>query len=108
MNRLILLCEDQEDFITARDRFKFGWILDPDIYGGRPLRLENAVVYHLIKYEEGEEPQPETEGKIISIKSVPIAEADKLLKDHYEIADRYAKTVTLIKRDSSTSNPDKE
>lgn len=97
MYRLIHFCINQPNFNTVCDLFKEGWILDPSIYDGKPLRLENGVVYHLVKYEEGEAPVEEAEARIESIKSVAINEADEWLAQGYEVKDTFAKTVTLVK-----------
>jgi len=97
MERKILLCNDQTHFSTVREILEEGWVLDPSIYDGKPMCLENAIVYHLVKYGEGEEPSEIVEPLIESIKSIAINEADEFLAKGYEIKDAFAKTVTLIK-----------
>jgi hypothetical protein len=100
MKRQIHLAETQVDYSVVNGLLLGEWVLDPDIYDGRPCRLGNAIVYHLIKYESEEEKpvDEEIEGrKVVSIKSVPINEADELLKQGYELKDTYAKAVTLVK-----------
>lgn len=81
MQRVTILAVDQEGFNNVTEALHDGWVLDPDIYDGRPIRLENSVVYHLIKYEEGEEPveAEEPAGKfdgVVSVRSVPLNEVD--------------------------------
>jgi len=100
MKRKILLCNDQTHFSTVREILEEGWVLDPGVYDGKPMRLDNAIVYHLVKYVEGEEPSEVVEPRVESIKSVAINEADEFLAEGYEIKDTFAKTVTLIKRTS--------
>jgi len=103
MMRTIVVATDQVNYSDVNERFEDGWILDPAIYDGRPLRLDNAVVYHLVKYTEEEREQLEQqpiEYKVISIRNVPTNDADELIQQGYEIADRYAKTVTLIKTEA--------
>ena len=98
MKRAILLANDIIGFYFVKKHFEEGWVLDPTIYGGKPLRLENAAVYHLVLYEsEDEKPQPKKEKKIISIKSLAIEDADDWLTRGYEVLDRYSKTVTVGK-----------
>jgi len=103
MERRIWFCTDQPAFNEVNRLLEQGWVLDPDIYDGRPIRLENSVVYHLVKYEEGEEPV-EAEGPagkfdgVVSVRSVPLNEVDELLAEGYEVVELYAKTATLIKR----------
>jgi len=46
-------------------------------------------------------------GKIVSIQSVKIGEADELIKQGYEVKDTYATTVTLVKY-GSNSKPQAE
>jgi len=100
MKRTIIVASDKNRFSDVNDHFKVGWILDPAIYDGRPLRLDNAVVYLLVKYTEEEREQHEQqpiEDKVISIRNVPTNDADALIQQGYVIKDTYAKTVTLIK-----------
>ena len=80
-----------------------GWVLDSSMYqsAGRPqpLRLENSVVYHLVKYSKKElEKMAKPTGPIVvSIKKVPHDEADALLKKGYILKENYAKDVVLVK-----------
>jgi len=92
--------EEQKEYDVVNNAFEAGWVLDPDMYGGKPVRLENAVIYHLVQYEsEDEKPvvEEEIEQEIISIQSVPINEADRLVQAGYVLKDTFAKTVTLVK-----------
>ena len=47
------------------------------------------------EFDEYKEVQPE----ISSVKSVPLAEVDDLLKEGYVVESLYAKTATLVKRE---------
>ena len=47
-----------------------------------------------LEFDEFVEPQPQ----IVSVKSVPIEDADALIKDGYVVLEVYAKTVNLIKK----------
>lgn len=95
-----------------------GWTLDPTMYcsGGRgqPLRLENAVFYHLIKYTEEEleeiaKLQMEEHGpRVVSIRKVPHHEADDLLKQGYTLKDTYAKDVVLVKYEEPKTETNKQ
>ncbi len=98
MDRLIIIATSQVDYNVVTLRLKEGWILDPEL---KTIRLDDSVVYHLIKYSEEEMTvlQEQTEERIASIKSVNIEEADEYLKQGYEIKDTYAKTVTIIKKE---------
>jgi len=75
-----------------------GYTIDPDL---KIVRLENAAIYHLVKYSEEElqAQEVEEEQRIMSIKSVNIEDADELLDQGYEVKDTYAKTVTVIKKE---------
>ena len=81
------------------DYLKKGYVLDPDIYSGKPVRFDQGVIYHLVKYEDDELPEEIEEklSRIVSIKNVLINEADALIEKGYVIKDTYAKNVTLIK-----------
>jgi hypothetical protein len=54
---------------------------------------------HGLEFSEFVEPQPE----IVSVKSVPIEDADALIKDGYVVLEVYAKTVNLIKKAEKSS-----
>jgi len=80
-----------------------GWILAPDIYDGKPLRTENAIVYHLVKYEEGEEPVAETEENDPIVMTVSVShdpdEQRKWVDEGYVIPDKsfvYAKNAVMV------------
>ena len=47
-----------------------------------------------LELEEYTEPQPQ----IISVKSIPIEDADALIKEGYVVLEVYAKTVNLVKK----------
>jgi len=103
----------QIGFQKLIDALKDGWILDPTLYlsGGRPqpMRLENAVIYHLIKYTNEElvamaEEQKVFEQseidkklglKIIKIAKVPWEEVNDLLDKGYVIRQEWAKEALL-------------
>ena len=87
----------QIGFQQLIDSLNDDWVLDP-IFNSKPIRLENTIVYHLIKYSEEEEIQRlQTGPKAVSIKKVPHNEADELLKQGYVLKDTYAKDVVLVK-----------
>lgn len=54
MERQIHFCIDQPSFNEVCELLKEGWILDPEIYDGKPLQLDNGVVYHLVKLSDKE------------------------------------------------------
>jgi hypothetical protein len=88
-------------FETLNQFLTDGYILDP-MFNSKPIRLENAVIYHLIKYnqEELEALQAEqevAEPEIVSVKSVSYEEVDALIAEGYKPRDFYAKNVIMIK-----------
>ncbi len=58
------------------------------------VSVESSVCPFCYSLVFDEIPEPQVE----SIKSVDINEADQYLKDGYEIVDRYAKSVTVVKK----------
>lgn len=95
-----------EDFIKDSDKlskmFNDGWILDP-LFNSKPIRLENAVIYHLIKYSPEEKTEFEaSEAKVESVKSVGYEQVDELIKQGYQPRDYYAKIVIMIKMEEKT------
>ena len=78
-------------------RFEEGWVIDPEL---KVRSLENALVYHFIRYDKGEEPEEKKDKyeDVESIVSVDTNEADQYLQKGYMIDAVYAKTVTLIKK----------
>ena len=102
----IIFAGTQECFNLVTEALFEGWKVHPDL---GVARLDNNVVYHLIKYDDGEAPQeevqPEKYGDVESIKSVDINDADEYLEQGYTIDATYAKTVTLIKRKEASDTP---
>ena len=74
--------------------FDDGWILDP-VVGGKTLSTENSRIYHLLKYDQDEQPKPEPEKVIVSMKKVPWDQVDDLLKKGYVPVERWSKEVGL-------------
>jgi hypothetical protein len=99
--RKIVLAKTQEDFGEVVKLVDQGWLLDSAMYEGRPLRLEDAVVYHLIKFSAEElaamAKEAELEPEIISMVKVPYDKVDELLEKGYKVKDTYAKDVVLTK-----------
>ena len=100
MERRIWFCTEQPAFNEVNRLLEQGWVLDP-VLGY--IRIDIGVVYHLVKYEEGDEPveAEEPAGKfngVVSVRSVPLNEVDELLAEGYEVVELYAKTATLVKR----------
>lgn len=93
----IMFCMDQNDFEIVNAELQKGWILNPNIYDGKPLRLEAAVVYHLAKYSEEELTELNQKEEIVSVKSVDLNEVDDLLKEGYVVKELYAKNAVLVK-----------
>ena len=95
------------------DAFKDGWVLDPTLYvsGGRPqpMRLENAIIYHLIKYTDEElvamvKEQEDLERleferkqgpRVIKIAKAPWDEVNDLLDKGYVIKQEWSKEALL-------------
>jgi hypothetical protein len=88
--------------------FNEGFQLDRTIHGSGIVALENASIYHFIKYSPEEiaalqtveeEKEKKISFKAVSMISVPLADVDAKLKEGYEIIpDKiYAKEAVLIK-----------
>jgi len=114
----------QIGFQELIDALEDGWILDPTLYlsGGRPqpMRLENAVIYHLIKYTPEElaviteeqkvfeqvEIEKKLGPKVVKIAKVLWEEVNDLLEQGYVIRQEWAKDALLYlyeKEKSETS-----
>ncbi|MBA7652698.1 hypothetical protein ES703_60537 [subsurface metagenome] len=97
--------ETDEAFKNLTTAIQEGWRLDPTFYqtAGRPqpMRLENAVIYHLIKYSAEElasmAKEKDLEPQIIDVKKVPHDEVKDLVKQGYRVKEIYAKDVVLVK-----------
>lgn len=68
--------------------------------------VERHVCPHClsIKFEE----TPEQLGKIVSVKSVDLAQVDEMIVQGYEVKELYAKTATLIKKEVSKQEAEKQ
>jgi len=99
--RKILRAHYQEIYDQVVQLLADGWILDPNIYKGVPMRLETGIVYHLIKYSEEElaarAREKELEPQIVDVKKVPHDEVEALVKQGYKVETIYAKDVVLVK-----------
>lgn len=98
--------------ISALDN---GWVLDP-MFSSKPIRLDNAVVYHLVKYTEEERAAlkkleeeallPEKERRVIDrVKSSDQEEIRTLLQQGWVIINEWAKE-TLLYRYETDAQPD--
>lgn len=94
----------------------YGWIrgvnehtlqFEADASTGEPyirtshLNLEAIIVYGVDEVDPEADLREKEEGKygdVESIRSVPINDADPLLKEGYQLLDTFAKTVTLVKK----------
>jgi len=97
LKRVIWLCTEQSHFTDLAERvLSAGWELDPAF--GKPIALENGVVYHLVKYEPGEEPKPEAKhgefDDVVETREVPHG----VVPDGFTVQALYAKSAVLIKR----------
>ena len=99
--RKIVQAITQRDYDQVVQLLGDGWILDTRIYDGRPMRLEAAIVYHLVKFSEEELAalayEKLLEPQILSMVKVPYAEVDALLEQGYTVKDSYAKDVVMVK-----------
>ena len=91
--------EELSKFLNALD---VGYTLNPKL---GVVQVGDIALYHLVKYDSEEERIIVENGvhvnslaDVVSIKSVSYDEADELLKNGYELTDKYAKTVTLVLR----------
>ncbi|GAI96063.1 unnamed protein product, partial [marine sediment metagenome] len=87
-----------DEIVTLLDQ---GWILDPNIYKGAPMRLEEAIIYHLIKFTPEElaakAKEKQLEPQIVDVKKVPHEEVKDLVKQGFKVETLYAKDVVLVK-----------
>ena len=105
MKHCMMFCENQADFNAASKAMEQeGWLLDP-LFDSKPLRLEAAIVFPLVKYEsEEEKPKAVEEVKagefddVDDMKDVPNAEVSDLLKQGYQIQTIYQKNTILLKK----------
>ena len=98
VERKIMFCTLASDYGLVNEQMQKGWILNPEIYAGKPLRLDNAVVYHIVKYTEEEMVELNKKEEIVSVKSVDLNDVDALLKEGYTVKELYAKNAVLIKK----------
>lgn len=104
MEAKILFAGNQSAFDEVNEHFEKGWVLNPSVYDGKPCRLENAIVYHLVRYSEEEKAQLEKEGigpgepKIIDVKGVSFPEVEDLIAKGFEVHQIYSKNVVLTKK----------
>lgn len=116
MKRKLVFCNDQFTLNLLSTDLEGGWILDP-AYDAKPLRLDNAVIFPLVLYEDdlerayADEQKASAEVKVgefdgvVSLRDVPNAEVDPLLKDGYVIQAIYAKSTILLKRQAKEATP---
>lgn len=99
--RKIILAVTQANYDAVAELLSQGWILDTRMYNGRPMRLQAATVYHLIKFSDEElaamAKEKELEPQILSVKRVSHDEVDALIEQGYTVKDTYAKDVVLVK-----------
>lgn len=93
----IVMCTIQNNFNAVNSHMQNGWAINPYISGGKPLRLEHAVVYHLIKFSPEEIAGLNQKEQIVSVKSVDLNEVDALLEQGYVVKELYAKNAVLVK-----------
>ena len=100
----------QIGFQKVIDALADGWVLDSSMYqsGGRaqPMRLDNTVVYHLVKYTEADLEQLQKEileatptENIRDVISADFAEVKQKISDGYVVHQIYQKNVILKKLD---------
>jgi hypothetical protein len=103
MEQCIRPCWTQIDYSAVNELFETGWVLNPNINNGKPIRLEGAVVYHLVFYhsEDLEAMKQNNNGKpqIVELHSVPIGEVNTWLVKGFEVEQTFAKNVTVVKRE---------
>jgi hypothetical protein len=107
LEHCIYQASSNEDFDHVNQLFTNGWVLNPAICDGRPLRTEYSVIYHLVHYTDDEASQLDVEEpskEIIDIQSVNINDlADNYARGRnwyangWRIHATFAKTVTLVK-----------
>ena len=98
MERLILGAWNQTDLAYVNEHLENGWILNPHINNGQPIVLNDGVIYHLSFYTKAEIHAQEDKSKIVSVLSVPIADADYYIRQGYEVDQTFSKTVNLVKK----------
>ncbi len=102
MKRQIMLAETQADYNFVGGMFAEGWVLEPTLTDGKPYRLDNATVWPLVLYEEGDaKPITEKIGEfddVEDLKDVPNSDVSELLKQGYKIQTIYQKNTILVKR----------
>jgi hypothetical protein len=96
LKRTIHLCTQQGHFTDVNMLMENGWELDPAF--GKPIALENGVVYHLVRYEAGEEPKPEAKpgefDDVVETREMPHGP----VPDGFTVQAIYAKAMIVIRR----------
>ena len=100
MDQKIMPCWNLSDFEDVNEHFETGWVLNPNLNDGRPMILNDCVVYHLVFYSKEDVGLVKQNGemKIVSLKSVPVGEVDDWLAQGYEVEQMFAKTANVVKR----------
>jgi len=113
MKRGFYFVSDHDSLQNVFALLEEGFVLDPTIHGtGRPIVVEGlGAIYHMIKYEEGEEPeileipQPtdKFEGVVDAIEVKPSAEpggnVSKYTEQGFMVHNILKGTVQMIKKD---------
>ncbi len=108
MEQCINVCWTQTDFSAINELFEEGWVLNPNVNNGKPIKLDSGVVYHLVFYHKEDLELLRKNGngkpKIVELHNVPIGEVNAWLKKGFEVEQTFAKTVTVVKREVVNGN----
>lgn len=76
-----------------------GYVMDPSINSGVPLRTNDAIVYHLIKYENGEQPGELNLDKPIVCEALKVEHEDvkTYFDDGWRVKEMYSKNALIVK-----------
>ena len=104
MKQMLKICPNQRTLSRVNSLLANGWELDPR-FDSKPIRLENALVFPLVSYREGEDRLAVSENKklgiledVLDVVLVEPSEVTKWYANGYRVHEIYSKYVAMIKR----------
>lgn len=76
-----------------------GYVMDPSINSGVPLRTNDAIVYHLIKFDEGESAEQIDLDKPIVCEALKVEHGDvkTYFASGWRVKEMYSKNALIVK-----------
>jgi len=106
LKRQLLLTVTQEEYSKIPLLMSQGWLIDPQLAGDRPIKLDHALVWPLVLYETSEEvPKPvlpeEKPGEfddVTDVKSLDHAQVAEYIAKGYRVHEIFQKNVIVTLR----------